>query len=83
VLGPDHPDTLKARNDIAVWTGETKSTEEALQLLRLLLADRERVLGPDHPDTLKTRRDISRLEPRLAGENARERFFSPGRGGET
>jgi hypothetical protein len=54
-FGPDHPDTLITRNNIAFWTGQTGDAREALRLSEALLPDRERVLGPDHPDTLDTR----------------------------
>ncbi len=53
-FGPDHPDTLRTRSNIASWTGECGDAGEALRLFEALLPDRERVLGPDHPDTLGT-----------------------------
>ena len=59
VLGPDHPDTLRTRNNIASWTGECGDAGEALRLFQALLPDHERVLGPDHPDTLMTRSNIA------------------------
>ena len=59
VLGPDHPDTLTTRSNIAVWTGECGDAPEALRLFQALLPDQERVLGPDHPDTLTTRNNIA------------------------
>ena len=37
--------TLRTRNNIAYWTGETGDAQEALRLFRALLPDRERVLG--------------------------------------
>jgi len=58
-LGPDHPDTLGTRNNIAAWTGEVGDAREALRLSRELLPDQERVLGRDHPDTLTTRNNIA------------------------
>ena len=33
--------------------------EEAIVLLKDLVADRQRVLGPDHPDTLATRSNLA------------------------
>ena len=59
VLGPDHPDTLTTRNNIAHWTGQSGDAREALRLFQELLPDQERVLGPDHPDTLSTRNNIA------------------------
>ena len=59
VLGPDHPDTLTTRGNIASLTGECGDAAGALRLSRELLPDQERVLGPDHPDTLTTRNNIA------------------------
>ena len=58
-LGPDHPDTLTTRHNIAFWTGEVGDAREALRLFTELLPDQERVLGRDHPDTLTTRNNIA------------------------
>ena len=59
MLGRDHPDTLRTRNNIADWTGRVGDAREALRLFTELLPDRERVLGRDHPDTLTTRNNIA------------------------
>ncbi len=59
IQGPDSPDTLITRYDIAFWTGESGHPAEALQLSQQLLPDMERVLGPDHPRTLTTRSDVA------------------------
>ena len=67
VLGPDHPDTLTTRNNIAAWTGEGGDPREALRLYRELLPDQQRVLGPDHPDTLTTRNNIAAWTGRWRG----------------
>jgi tetratricopeptide (TPR) repeat protein len=54
VLGPDHPETLKARNafvNALVWEGKNAEAEaECREIIKL----EEKVLGPEHPDTLKT-----------------------------
>ncbi|MGO9815125.1 MAG: tetratricopeptide repeat protein [Isosphaeraceae bacterium] len=62
VLGRDHPDTLRNRNNIAFWTGRVGDAREALRLFTELLPDQERVLGPDHPDTLRTQGAIKLLQ---------------------
>jgi hypothetical protein len=54
VLGPDHPDTLSTRYEIAYWRGESGDFSGAAAALEQLLADRVRLLGPEHPDTLGT-----------------------------
>ena len=59
VLGPDHPDILTTRNNIAGWTGKCGDAAGALRLFRELLPDLERVLGPGHPHTLATRDNIA------------------------
>ena len=59
VLGPDHPDTLATRGNIAAWTGQCGDAAEALRLSQELLPDQVRVLGPGHPDTLTTRGNIA------------------------
>jgi hypothetical protein len=64
LLGPDHPDTLRTRSNIASWTGECGDAPEAVRLLTALLPDYERVLGPDHPETLTTRQWIEWLSRR-------------------
>ena len=58
-LGPDHPDTLATRHNIAAWTGRNGDARAALQLCTALLPDRQRILGPDHLDTLATRANIA------------------------
>ena len=59
VLGPDHPDTLAARNNLAVAYQDAGRTAEAITLHEQTLAARERVLGPDHPDTLTSRNNLA------------------------
>ncbi|MEU1408537.1 tetratricopeptide repeat protein [Streptomyces sp. NPDC005728] len=58
-LGPDHPDTLTARHDLAYWRGETGDAAGSAAAFEELLADRVRVLGEDHPDTLTTRHNLA------------------------
>ena len=61
VLGPDHPDTLINRNNIAMFTEQSGDPREALRLSQELLPDQVRVLGADHPDTLRTRKRVAAL----------------------
>ncbi|MEU6687761.1 FxSxx-COOH system tetratricopeptide repeat protein [Streptomyces sp. NPDC046832] len=58
-LGPDHPDTLTSRNNLAAALYSLGQPQEAADLLRSTLTDRERILGPDHPDTLTNRSDLA------------------------
>jgi hypothetical protein len=58
-LGADAPSTLRARTNIAYWTGQAGEAGAALTLSKALLPDQQRVLGPDHPETLKTCNNIA------------------------
>ncbi len=69
VLGPDHPDTLSSRNNLALAYQEAGRTDEAIPLHEQALAADERVLGPDHPNTLASRDNLA-LAYRAAGRTA-------------
>jgi tetratricopeptide (TPR) repeat protein len=58
-LGPDHPDILASRNNLANALDALGRYAEAAELHRRTLADRVRVLGPDHPDTLASRNNLA------------------------
>ena len=58
-LGPEHPDTLTARAELAHWTGEAWDAAGARDQLAALLPVRERVSGPEHPSTLTTRAELA------------------------
>jgi hypothetical protein len=58
--GPEHRDTLAARNQLARWTGEARDVAGARDQLAVLLPLREPVQGPEHPDTLATRHELAR-----------------------
>ena len=59
VLGPEHPNTLTARHNLAYWTGQAGDAAGARDQLAALLPIRERVLGPEHPQTLTTRHNLA------------------------
>ena len=59
-LGPDHPDTLTMRDNLAVAYRDAGRAADAIPLFKLTLATRARRLGPDHPDTLITRNNLAR-----------------------
>jgi tetratricopeptide (TPR) repeat protein len=48
VLGPDHPDTLATRHEIARMLARQGQHERAKQEYQEVLATELRVLGPDH-----------------------------------
>jgi hypothetical protein len=58
--GPEHPDTLTARANLAYWTGQAGDPVAARDQLAALLPARERVSGPEHPDTLTARANLAR-----------------------
>ncbi|MFC0436609.1 FxSxx-COOH system tetratricopeptide repeat protein [Kutzneria buriramensis] len=58
-LGPDHPDTLTTRHNLARWRGQAGDPAGAATAFEALLTDQLRVLGPDHPSTLTTRSSIA------------------------
>jgi tetratricopeptide (TPR) repeat protein len=59
LLGPDHPDTLTSRHNLASAYQAVGRTAEAIPLFEQALFGRERLLGPDHPDTLTSRHDLA------------------------
>nr|WP_218109160.1 tetratricopeptide repeat protein [Streptomyces agglomeratus] len=59
MLGSDHPHTLSARHNLALWRGEAGDAAGAAAAFADLLADFVRVLGSDHPDTLTTRGNLT------------------------
>jgi len=52
-LGPEHPDTLRSRSDLANAYLRQGGLAEAEALYRETLEIQQRVLGPEHPDTLR------------------------------
>ncbi|MFJ1715547.1 tetratricopeptide repeat protein, partial [Streptomyces sp. NPDC088260] len=64
-LGPNHPDVLAARNDLALFRGEAGDVVGAATAFAELLLDRERILGPDHPQILTTRTNLVRWRGRM------------------
>ena len=59
LLGPDHPDTLTSRNNLASAYESVGRLEEAITLYEQVLSDRIRVLGEDQPDTLPSRNNLA------------------------
>ena len=57
--GPEHPDTLAARNILAQATLEAGDAAAARDQCTALVPVMERVLGPEHPDTLAARNNLA------------------------
>jgi tetratricopeptide (TPR) repeat protein len=53
VLGPEHPDSLNALQELAILYRATARYDKAETLLTRLVAVRRRVSGEEHPDTLE------------------------------
>jgi serine/threonine protein kinase/Tfp pilus assembly protein PilF len=60
-LGPDHPETLDAVNDLALVRKQRGKLAEAEPLYRQNLDARRRVLGSEHPDTLLAINNLASL----------------------
>jgi tetratricopeptide (TPR) repeat protein len=65
--GPDHPDTLAARDNLAGVHMSARDRDQAIELFEANLADRKRILGFGHPHTLTTRDNLAQAY-RLAGD---------------
>ena len=59
LLGPDHPDTLASRTNLAGAYESAGCLTEAITLYEQVLPDSIRVLGADHPDTLTSRNNLA------------------------
>ncbi|WP_454921529.1 tetratricopeptide repeat protein [Actinomyces naeslundii] len=59
VLGPDHPDTLASRNNLAGTYRDAGRLDKAIALYEQTLEDSIRVLGSDHPGTLTSRLNLA------------------------
>jgi hypothetical protein len=59
VFGPQHPDSLHARANLARWTGVAGNWAAARDQYAALLPAAERVFGPEHPDTLHLRGNLA------------------------
>ena len=59
LLGPDHPDTLASRNNLAGAYESVGRLTEAITLYEQVTKDSARVLGEDHPDTLTSRNNLA------------------------
>ncbi len=58
-LGPDHPDTLTTRNNLAVAYLTAGRASEAIPLLEATLKARHSKLGPDDTETLHSRDNLA------------------------
>jgi hypothetical protein len=67
ILGPDHPDTLLTRHEVARFTGMAGDAAAARDEFADLLPVTERILGPEHPRTLAARGNLAYWTEKAAG----------------
>eukprot|EP00747_Dinoflagellata_sp_TGD_P047462 gnl/TRDRNA2_/TRDRNA2_145023_c0_seq5.p1 gnl/TRDRNA2_/TRDRNA2_145023_c0~~gnl/TRDRNA2_/TRDRNA2_145023_c0_seq5.p1 ORF type:complete len:536 (+),score=83.25 gnl/TRDRNA2_/TRDRNA2_145023_c0_seq5:160-1767(+) len=60
-FGPEHPDTLASKTNLAMILLARKDLTSAEQLQKEVLEARIRTLGPDHPDTLGSMKSLATL----------------------
>ncbi|HEV2842944.1 MAG TPA: tetratricopeptide repeat protein [Chthoniobacterales bacterium] len=58
-LGPDHPDTVRALNNLAGLHYSLGDYAQAEPLYQRALKIREKALGPDHPDTAQALNNVA------------------------
>jgi len=68
LLGPDHPDTLTSRNNLAGAYRAVGRLEEAITLYEQVTKDCARILGEDHPLTKTVRKNLEAAQQELAQE---------------
>jgi tetratricopeptide (TPR) repeat protein len=89
ILGPDHPDTITARANVASSYWRAGRTTDAITIEERVLADSERLRGADHSDTIRARNNLAtsyqqagRVEEAIALQERvvadRERIEGPG-----
>ena len=60
MLGPNHPDTANALNDLAVALHGMGDHKAALSLFTRVFEIRKAVLGPTHPDTVLSLNNLTK-----------------------
>ncbi len=68
-LGPQHPETMRAFNNLAGTLSLSGNVVRAQAILERVVAVRRRTLGDEHPDTLMSRTNLAEAV-RAAGEPA-------------
>ena len=65
VLGPDHPDTLNARDNLALAYDSAGHLAEAIDAWEELLPDCQRVLGLEHPLTKQVEKNLEAAKRKM------------------
>ena len=58
-LGPEHPDTLASRHNLAGAYHDAGNLDEAIKLFEQSFKESVRILGPHHPHTLTSRHNLA------------------------
>jgi hypothetical protein len=61
VLGPDHPQTLVTRIELAKWHGKAGDVVGATAELELVIADQARILSRNHPQRIAARYELANV----------------------
>jgi uncharacterized protein involved in exopolysaccharide biosynthesis len=79
LYGPDHPDVIRIKRQVAALTGAGGDPAGSLELeqLRLELAAAEQRYSEEHPDVKRLRRQIELLETGQSGAPSSEDQFNP------
>ena len=80
MLGPDHPDTLSSRNNLAGAYRSAGDLAKAIPLYQDTLAASERVLGEEHPISRTVRLNLDRATQAAEDSAAHERAPPSDRG---
>ena len=81
VFGKEHPETLRAMNDLAAVLTNQNKYEEAVQTHGQALRLREKVSGKEHPDTLLCIKKLADVLRRQGKYEEAERILERGDGG--
>ena len=79
LYGPDHPDVIRIKRQVAALTGTRRGSASTLELeqLRLDLAEARQKYSEEHPDIKQLRRRIESIESGQSGTPSSEEQFDP------
>ncbi len=77
--GGEHPNTLRARNNLAIVYLDAGRADAAIAVLEPLVAELERTLGAAHPDTQGSRDNLATAYEAAGRSTDAERARTPSR----
>ena len=77
LLGPMHPDTLLALNNVAVNAAQMseEGMDKAVELGRQVLAARKQIFGPDHIDVLEIQGNLANFLDNVGDYDEAEKYY--------